>query len=107
MQAADHDLPRPGFAFSQHLTPTVNAVRAVVRLVEDAVLFLGGLVTGWVAVDYMPGEVLPLVAVTVVLAAGGRLLFNGTVWTAGIGLVVAGLAGAGLLAASLFSSVGS
>ena len=42
-----------------------------------------------------------------VLAAGGRLLFNGTLWTAGIGLVVAGVAGAGFYVADMMTSLGA
>lgn len=79
----------------------------VLRLVENVVLLLCGLVAGWIAVTYLPGSVLPVVAVTVVLAAGGRLLFNGTLWTAGIGLVVAGVAGAGLYLADAVTSLGA
>ena len=76
-------------------------------LVENAVLLLCGLVAGWVAVTYVPGSVLPVIAVTVVVAAGGRLLFNGTLWTAGIGLVAAGVAGAGLYVADMVTSLGA
>ena len=82
-------------------------VRAVVRFTEDVVLGLCGLVAGWIAVTYVPGAVLPPIAVTVVLAVGGRLLFSGTVWTAGIGLVVAGAAGAGVYVADLVTSLGA
>ena len=77
------------------------------RLVEDIVLFLCGLVAGWIAVTYAPATTLSAVAATVVLAAGGRLLFDGTLWSAGAGLTVAGIAAGGLLAINLFSSVGS
>jgi hypothetical protein len=81
-------------------------VRQVVLLVENAVLLLCGLVVGWIAVTFLPGSVLPAVAATVVLAAGGRLLFNGTFWTAGIGLVIAGIAGAGIYIADAVTSLG-
>lgn len=81
-------------------------MRAVLLLVENVVLLLCGLVAGWTAVTFLPGSVLPVVAVTVVLAAGGRLLFNGTFWTAGIGLVVAGIAGGGLYTAGVVTSLG-
>ena len=79
----------------------------MVLLVENAVLLLCGLVAGWIAVTYLPGSVLPMLAVTVVLAVGGRLLFNGTFWTAGIGFVVAGIAGAGLYVADMVTSLGA
>ncbi|WP_419907585.1 hypothetical protein [Candidatus Poriferisodalis sp.] len=82
-------------------------MRAVVRLVEDVVLGLCGLVAGWIVVSYVPGRVLPAIAATVVLAVGGRLLFSGTIWTAGIGLVVAGAAGAGVYVADLVGSLGT
>ncbi|WP_420624242.1 hypothetical protein [Candidatus Poriferisodalis sp.] len=82
-------------------------MRSVLRLVEDTVLFLCGLVAGWIAVTYVPGAVLGAVAVTVVLAAGGRLLFNGTVWSAGAGLVIAGIAGAGLYVSEAVSTLGA
>lgn len=82
-------------------------MREVLLLVENIVLLLCGLVAGWIAVTFLPGSVLPVIAVTVVLAAGGRLLFNGTVWTAGIGLVVAGVAGAGVYVADVVTSLGA
>ena len=82
-------------------------MREVLVLVENAVLLLVGLVAGWIAVTYVPGSVLPVIAVTVVLAAGGRLLFNGTLWTAGIGLVAAGIAGAGFYVADMVTSLGA
>lgn len=82
-------------------------VRAVVGVVENLVLGLCGLVSGWIVVSYVPGTVLPAIAATVVLALGGRLLFNGVVWTAGVGLVVAGTAGAGVYVADLVSSLGA
>ena len=82
-------------------------VRAVVRLVEDVVLGLCGLVAGWIVVSYVPGTVLPAIAATVVLALGGRLLFSGVVWTAGAGLVVAGSAGAVVYVADLVGSLGT
>ncbi len=82
-------------------------VRTALRLVEDIVLFLCGLVAGWIAVTLVPGTALSVIAVTVVLAAGGRLLFDGTLWSAGAGLTVAGIGAGGLLAINLFSSVGS
>ena len=77
------------------------------RLVEDVVLGLCGLVAGWIVVSYVPGRVLPAIAATVVLAVGGRMLFNGTIWTAGIGLVVAGTVGAGVYVADLVGSLGA
>lgn len=79
----------------------------MVRLVEDVVLGLCGLVTGWIVVSYAPGTLLPVIAATVVLAVGGRLLFTGAIWTAGIGLVVAGAAGAVVYVADLVSSLGA
>ncbi|WP_419920451.1 hypothetical protein [Candidatus Poriferisodalis sp.] len=82
-------------------------MRTALRLVEDVVLFLCGLVAGWIAVTYMPSTTLSAIAVTVVLAAGGRLIFDGTLWSVGAGLTVAGIAAGGLLAINLFSSVGS
>ena len=82
-------------------------VRTALRLVEDVVLFLCGLVAGWIAVTYMPSTTLSAIAVTVVLAAGGRLIFDGTLWSVGAGLTVAAVAAGGLLAVNLFSSVGS
>lgn len=82
-------------------------MRAVVRLVEDVVLGLCGLVAGWIVVSYVPGTVLPAIAATVVLALGGRLLFNGAIWTAGIGLIVAGAGGAGVYVADLVGSLGT
>lgn len=78
----------------------------VLLLVENIVLLLCGLVLGWIAVTFLPGSVLPVIAVTVVLAAGGRLLFNGTFWTAGIGFLVAGIAGAGFYIADAVASLG-
>ncbi|WP_420609012.1 hypothetical protein [Candidatus Poriferisodalis sp.] len=78
----------------------------VLQLVENIVLLLCGLVLGWIAVTFLPGSVLPVIAVTVVLAAGGRLLFNGTLWTAGIGFLVAGIAGAGFYIADAVTSLG-
>ncbi|MCY3584559.1 hypothetical protein [Candidatus Poriferisodalis multihospitum] len=78
----------------------------VLLLVENIVLLLCGLVLGWIAVTFLPGSVLPVIAVTVVLAAGGRLLFNGTFWTAGIGFLVAGIAGAGFYIADAVTSLG-
>ncbi len=78
----------------------------VLLLVENIVLLLCGLVLGWIAVTFLPGSVLPMIAVTVVLAAGGRLLFNGTFWTAGIGFLVAGIAGAGFYIADAVTSLG-
>lgn len=81
-------------------------MRHVLLLVENMVLLLCGLVLGWIAVTFLPGSVLPVIAVTVVLAAGGRLLFNGTFWTAGIGFVIAGVAGAGLYIADAVTSLG-
>lgn len=78
----------------------------VLLLVENIVLLLCGLVLGWIAVTFLPGSVLPVIAVTVVLAAGGRLLFNGTLWTAGIGFLVAGIAGAGFYIADAVTSLG-
>ena len=76
-------------------------------LVENVVLLLVGLAAGWIVVTYVPGSVLPAIAVTVVLAAGGRLLFSGTFWTAGIGFVIAGIAGAGLHIADMVTSLGA
>jgi len=81
-------------------------VHQVLLLVENIVLLLCGLVLGWIAVTFLPGSVLPVIAVTVVLAAGGRLLFNGTFWTAGIGFLVAGIAGAGFYIADAVTSLG-
>ncbi|MDE0320692.1 MAG: hypothetical protein OXI97_12525 [Acidimicrobiaceae bacterium] len=81
-------------------------MRGVLLLVENVVLLLCGLVAGWVAVTYLPGSVLPVIAVTVILAAGGRLLFNGTFWTAGVGFVIAGIAGAGFYIADAVTSLG-
>lgn len=81
-------------------------MREVVRLVENVVLGLCGLVAGWIVVSYVPGNVLRVIAVTVVLAVGGRLVFNGTIWTAGIGLVIAGIAGSGLYVSEVFSTLG-
>lgn len=81
-------------------------MRHVLLLVENIVLLLCGLVLGWIAVTFLPGSVLPAIAVTVVLAAGGRLLFNGTFWTAGIGFVVAGVAGAGFYITDALTSLG-
>lgn len=81
-------------------------MREVVLLVENAVLLLCGLVAGWIAVTFLPGSVLPPIAVTLVLAAGGRLLFNGTFWTAGVGFVIAGIAGAGFYIADAVTSLG-
>ncbi len=81
-------------------------MRQVLLLVENAVLLLCGLVAGWIAVTFLPGSVLPVIAVTVVIAAGGRLLFNGTFWTAGIGFLVAGIAGAGFYIADAVTSLG-
>jgi len=81
-------------------------VREVLLLVENVVLLLCGLVAGWIAVTFLPGSVLPPVAVTLVLAAGGRLLFNGTFWTAGVGFVIAGIAGAGFYIADAVTSLG-
>lgn len=78
----------------------------VLLLVENIVLLLCGLVLGWIAVTFLPGSVLPVIAATVVLAAGGRLLFNGTFWTAGIGFLVAGIAGAGFYIADAVTSLG-
>lgn len=78
----------------------------VLLLVENIVLLLCGLVLGWIAVTFLPGPVLPVIAVTVVLAGGGRLLFNGTFWTAGIGFLVAGIAGAGFHIADAVTSLG-
>ena len=82
-------------------------MREVLVLVENVVLLLCGLVAGWIVVTFVPGSVLPAIAVTVVLAAGGRLLFNGTLWTAGIGLVVAAVAGAGFYVADMVTSLGA
>lgn len=79
----------------------------VLLLVENIVLLLCGLVLGWIAVTFLPGSVLPVIAVTVVLAVGGRLLFNGTLWTAGIGFLVAGIAGAGFYIADAVTSLGA
>ena len=81
-------------------------MREALRLIEDIVLFLCGLVAGWIATTYLPGAVLGAIAVTVVLAVGGRLLFNGTVWSSGAGLVVAGIAGAGLYVSDAISTLG-
>ena len=81
-------------------------MREVLLAVENVVLLLCGLVAGWVAVTYLPGPVLGVIATTVVLAVGGRLLFNGTFWTAGIGLVIAGVAGAGFYVADAVASLG-
>ena len=85
----------------------MNEVRTTLRLVEDVVLFLCGLVAGWIAVTLLPGTTMSAIAVTAVLAAGGRLVFDGTLWSAGAGLTVAGIAAGGLLAIDLLSSVGS
>ncbi len=85
----------------------MNEVRTALRLVEDIVLFLCGLVAGWIAVTLLPGTTMSAIAVTAVLAAGGRLVFDGTLWSAGAGLTVAGIAAGGLLAIDLLSSVGS
>jgi len=82
-------------------------VHQVLLLVENIVLLLCGLVLGWIAVTFLPGSVLPVIAVTVVLAAGGRLLFNGTFWTAGIGFLIAGVAGAGFYIADAVTSLGA
>jgi len=81
-------------------------VHQALLLVENIVLLLCGLALGWIAVTFLPGSVLPVIAVTVVLAAGGRLLFNGTFWTAGIGFLVAGIAGAGFYIADAVTSLG-
>jgi len=81
-------------------------VREVLPAVENVVLLLCGLVAGWIAVAYLPGSVLPVIAIAVVLAAGGRMLFNGTFWTAGIGLVIAGIVGAGFYIADAVTSLG-
>ena len=75
-------------------------MRHVLLLVENIVLLLCGLVLGWIAVTFLPGSGLPVVAVTVVLAAGG------TFWTAGIGFVIAGVAGAGLYISDAVTSLG-
>ena len=82
-------------------------MREVLLLVENVVLLLCGLAAGWIAVTFLPGSVLPVIAVTVVLAAGGRLLFNGTFWTAGAGFVIAGIAGAGFYIADAVTSLGA
>lgn len=82
-------------------------MREVLLLVENIVLLLCGLVAGWIAVTFLPGSVLPVIAITVVLAAGGRLLFNGTFWTAGVGFVIAGIAGAGFYLADAVTSLGA
>ncbi len=81
-------------------------MREVLLAVENVVLLLCGLVAGWITVTYLPGPVLGVIAITVVLAVGGRMLFNGTFWTAGIGLVIAGVAGAGLYIADAVASLG-
>ena len=81
-------------------------MREVLAAVENVVLLLCGLVAGWIAVTYLLGPVLGVIAITVVLAVGGRMLFNGTFWTAGIGLVIAGVAGAGLYIADAVASLG-
>lgn len=81
-------------------------MRELLLLVENVVLLLCGLVAGWIAVTFLPGSVLPPIAVTLVLAAGGRLLFNGTFWTAGVGFVIAGIAGAGFYLADAVTSLG-
>ena len=82
-------------------------MREVLLLVENIVLLLCGLVAGWIAVTFLPGSVLPVIVITVVLAAGGRLLFNGTFWTAGVGFVIAGIAGAGFYIADAVTSLGA
>ena len=81
-------------------------MRELLLAVENVVLLLCGLVAGWIAVTYLPGPVLGVIAITVVLAVGGRMLFNGTFWTAGIGLVIAGVAGAGFYIADAVASLG-
>ena len=82
-------------------------MRAVLRLIENVVLALCGLVAGWIAVTFLPGWLLPPIAIAVVLAVGGRFLFNGTFWTAGLGLVAAGIAGAGFYIADAVTSLGA
>ena len=87
--------------------PYGEFVRAVVQLVEDVVLGLCGLVAGWIVVSNMPGTVLPVIAATVAMAIGGRMLFDGTIWTTGAGLVIAGAVGVGLYTADVLSSFGT
>ena len=82
-------------------------VRELLLAVENVVLLLCGLVAGWIVVTFLPGSVLPPIAVTVVLATGGRLMFSGTFWTAGAGFVIAGIAGAGFYVADLVTTLGA
>ncbi len=84
-----------------------ESVRAVVRLIEDVVFGLCGLVVGWIVVSLATGALLSVMAVTVLLALGGRLLFSGVIWTAGAGLVVAGAAGAVVHVSDLAASLGT
>ncbi len=88
----------------RNLTAYRDAVRPVL-LVENLALLLCGSVVSWAAIMFVPGPVLKLVAITAIFAAGGRLLFDGTFWAAGLGFVFAGLLGAGFQLSNMVSSL--
>ena len=62
-----------------------------------------GLVAGWLVVAYSPwGWAGAIAAVTLALAVGGRLMFEGVLWALGAGLVLASLLTFGREVAGLF-----
>jgi hypothetical protein len=58
------------------------------RLGEGMALLFAGLFVGWFAVSVAPGTAGPMIAGAVVLALGGRFMFDGTFNWLGFGLVI-------------------
>ncbi|HCB34297.1 MAG TPA: hypothetical protein DEP66_03330 [Acidimicrobiaceae bacterium] len=76
---------------------------ALLRLTVSLGFASFGALVGGLAVLLAPGWGWPFVAATVALALGGRLMFDGTYWALGAGMVVAALATVALHAVEVFS----
>jgi hypothetical protein len=70
-------------------------------IAENVGLLAVGLLAGWALVSLAPGWGGPVIAGTVLLALGGRLVFDGTFLWLGLGLIVTTVATVGVHLADL------
>jgi hypothetical protein len=62
------------------------------RFTEGLAFLLAGLLVGWLAVTLAPEPAGPMIAGTVAMALGGRMMFDGTFNWLGLGLMASSLA---------------
>ena len=85
----------------------LKVLRELIRLIENVVLGLAGFVAAWAVVVYSPGLVVLALAATGMLALAGRLLFDGIMWTAGVGIIAATFITGTVRFAEMFNTIGS